>query len=356
MLLKLNEKSRFKQFLGYNNPVVLFGAGSFGIIILNYLKKFNIKVDYFCDNDSSKVGQYMNSIKIISVDELLNLNRDISIVITSTYFDEIYKQLDDMGFKRLFCFSSWFTMEHYNNVLYDSIENNIGKINKVFEMLADEKSKEVFTGILNYRLTFDIKDLMKCVSKNEMYFDKDIMNFQGEIYFVDGGAYDGETILKFIEATKGNFKSVYSFEPDQCNFELLKNNKDISKYSSKIKLENKGLYKQTGKVYFSSINDQGSCISEARTEDFINVVSIDDYAANNKITFIKMDIEGAEIDAINGAVKTLKIEKPKLSVCLYHKINDLWEIPLLIKSIQPDYKIYLRQYAYTLFDTVCYAI
>jgi FkbM family methyltransferase len=247
-------------------------------------------------------------------------------------------------------------MEHYNELLYNSIANNIENIENLFKILEDGKSKNVLKSVLNYRLTFDINDLINCVSKNEMYFDKDIMDFKGENYFIDGGAYDGKTILKFIEAAKGNFKFVYSFEPDKNNFALLKSNKRLVEYSSKIKLENKGLYKQTGKVCFSNSANQGSCINEGCPNNLINTISIDDYAVNNKITFIKMDIEGSEIDAINGGIKTLKFVKPTLSICLYHKMNDLWEIPLLIKSIQPDYKIYLRQYEYTLYDTVCYAI
>ncbi|MCI1715483.1 FkbM family methyltransferase [Clostridium sp.] len=357
--MDLNRESCLKKVLNSNGNVILFGAGGYGRLMFSIFKKLNMKIKYFCDNDINKHGKNIDEIKVISPNELSQFKRDTPIIITSdynNYFCEIYEQLKKMKFDNLYYFSPHFIMEHYNELLYNSIANNIENIENLFKILEDGKSKNVLKSVLNYRLTFDINDLINCVSKNEMYFDKDIMDFKGENYFIDGGAYDGKTILKFIEAAKGNFKFVYSFEPDKNNFALLKSNKRLVEYSSKIKLENKGLYKQTGKVCFSNSANQGSCINEGCPNNLINTISIDDYAVNNKITFIKMDIEGSEIDAINGGIKTLKFVKPTLSICLYHKMNDLWEIPLLIKSIQPDYKIYLRQYEYTLYDTVCYAI
>ena len=89
----------------------------------------------------------------------------------------------------------------------------------------------------------------------------------------------------------------------------------------------------------------------------INVLSIDDFMKDKEApTFIKMDIEGSETEALLGAKKIIKKYKPKLAISVYHNATDLWKIPLLIKSLNNDYKIYLRHYSNEIMDTICYAV
>ena len=88
----------------------------------------------------------------------------------------------------------------------------------------------------------------------------------------------------------------------------------------------------------------------------IKLITLDDYLYNRKPTFIKFDIEGSETEAILGMKKIMRDFKPKLAICVYHKPSDLWKIPLLIKKINPRYKIFIRHYTQTQHDTVCYAI
>ncbi|MEK7523076.1 MAG: FkbM family methyltransferase, partial [Patescibacteria group bacterium] len=86
----------------------------------------------------------------------------------------------------------------------------------------------------------------------------------------------------------------------------------------------------------------------------IKIVPIDKFI-NEHITYIKLDIEGFEKKALIGAKKTIKKYKPKLVICSYHNLNDIWELPMLIKKLRPDYKIFLRHYSDFLMDTICYA-
>jgi len=179
-----------------------------------------------------------------------------------------------------------------------------------------------------------------------------------------GGAANGDTAINFIEYAKNSYKKMYLFEPNQLMFKEMKENlKNIS--NNKIEYISSGLYDSKGKIGFD-LNSFSSRIDNKAT-DFITTVKLDDVVA--EATFIKLDIEGAELQALKGAQKLIKKCQPILAICLYHKPSDLVEIPLLIHSINPNYKLYIRKYGnfgelikydygeiYIDFDTVCYAI
>lgn len=116
----------------------------------------------------------------------------------------------------------------------------------------------------------------------------------------------------------------------------------------------RGLHEKTGKLYFVD-NQHGSMLSEQGGSSEIEVTSLDD-TITGKVSFIKMDIKGSEIPALRGGERVIRENKPKLAVCVYHLEEDLWEIPLLIKQLAPEYKIYMRQHFEELdWETVCYA-
>ena len=94
----------------------------------------------------------------------------------------------------------------------------------------------------------------------------------------------------------------------------------------------------------------GGGISKAK------IVRLDDELANERVSLVKMDIEGSEAAAIKGCEKLIKKYKPALAICVYHKVTDLWELPLLIKSFVPEYKLYLRHHSKTQIETVLYAV
>ena len=127
---------------------------------------------------------------------------------------------------------------------------------------------------------------------------------------------------------------------------------------SKVISVNKGISNVNGIVAFLENEElRGSSAIDKSGNTEIEVVRLDDFIpSDEKITFIKMDIEGAEIDALNGCKNILQKYKPKLAICIYHKPDDLWEIPLLIKRLVPEYQIYIRHYSNYLWETVCYAV
>lgn len=109
-------------------------------------------------------------------------------------------------------------------------------------------------------------------------------------------------------------------------------------------------------MYFEARGDVASHITKQKSDYVIQVVALDQYIYHEAPTLIKMDIEGAEQEALVGARKTIQTYRPKLVICLYHKPEDLFEIPLYIKSLNSDYNLYIRQYSNTKYETVCYAV
>ncbi len=334
------------------NNVIIFGASSAGINALHHLKSIGIEVIFFCDNDNKKWGNKLFEVEIISPKELLNRKGDSIILIASDYHREIRKQLIELKVKDIYYFSKFGL---FDNILYDSqyIWNNTERIGELFTILADEKSKKAVENILKYRLNCKVNYLDE-IYYNEPIFKKEFINLNNFETFVDAGAYDGDTILEIIKDTNGMFDKIYAFEPDERNYEKLVKVVDICGYKNQIEVLKLGLYDSNKVVNFNS-NLTNSSIDKDGTQQ-IEVARCDEVLKDKKVTYIKMDIEGAEFKALKGSENIILKQKPKLAICIYHTPTDLWELPLYIKKLLPDYKIYIRQNTNEIVDTVCYAI
>jgi FkbM family methyltransferase len=179
----------------------------------------------------------------------------------------------------------------------------------------------------------------------------------GNEIFVDGGAFTGDTAKIFFDKVKGVYKGYYGFEPDKKNAEQLRIFLGSTKNATVLE---KGLWSNDDVLSFDSGKDTGSTISDNGSVT-ISVTSLDnvfkDKPESEFPTFIKMDIEGAEKQALIGAENIIKATHPKLAICVYHKVEDIYELPELIMSYFNGYKLYLRHYnKCSLSETVLYAI
>ena len=230
---------------------------------------------------------------------------------------------------------------------------------KLYANLGDEKSRKTLMCILRYRTTGDF-DILHAESDFifNQYFDKDIMQFTDHEVFVDCGGFVGDTTEMFISRIR-NFSRIYSYEPENGNYE--KAERYLSTWEHqvyhKITLRNTGVGKESATLKISS-GGAGSHISQTGDQE-VHIVSLDE-DISEPVSFIKMDIEGFELDALAGAKNHILAEKPKLAICVYHKPDDLWQIPEYILQLNPTYKLYLRQYKYddgqNPWESVLYAI
>lgn len=222
---------------------------------------------------------------------------------------------------------------------------------RVYEILEDDFSKKTYQAVIQYRKTFDIRQLNQVVVQPQ-YFLKDILPPAKEEIFIDGGAYIGDSSRKFLKRYKaGDRYKIFLWEPDQSNRKQIP--KTLKK-NANYEIVPFAMWSEAAQLCFSNRGSGTSSVEEDGV--LVNADSIDHQMKGKKVTFIKMDIEGAEIEALKGAEKTIKAQKPKLAVCIYHEQSHLYKIPLLIKEMVPEYKLYIRQHSDTASETVVYAV
>ena len=383
-------------------PVVLFGAGSAGKELSAALQLHGVNPTCFCDNNSSRSGQLYCGLPIISLPELILAHKGSLILITTgTYAVEVKAQLVDLGFdeERLLSISSPEAMYYYTHFAQWYWHENDLKLYKddfvkVYNLLSDQKSKDIFVSrialfvngadcksflkFISELSEVDIHknidsegcaDSFKCTSEAYLQFNNDLIHLDDNEVLIDGGAFTGDSTQEFISACTRNkvaYRNIVCYEPDPAIFAQLKVN--TGKYRN-IALRPFGLWSHSATLTFadSSIFMPGSTRIVSASEyidDLPNIASgvskiittsIDEDLSDCEVTIIKMDIEGAEIEALRGSIKTIQRYLPKLIISAYHKRNDLFEIPLLIHQFNPSYKLYLRHFSGSFNETTLLA-
>lgn len=228
--------------------------------------------------------------------------------------------------------------EHGNDIIW------------LYEQLCDYRSKKLLLSILKNWYDFDFEVLKTSYEQNyPHYFDLDLVKCNEEEVIVDLGAYTGDTILDYLNYYGTScYKKIYGYEITDESFEILKNN--LSKFPN-IVLKKNAVIDENKTLYFNNneVDYSANMIEETGTIK-VEGVSLDD-DISEKITMIKMDIEGSEKKALLGSKNHIQKENPKLLISVYHGHNDLWEIPKLIKEINPNYNFYLRYYGNHIFPT-----
>jgi len=238
-------------------------------------------------------------------------------------------------------------------VTQDFILENIDFLRSFYDHLLDQQSKDSFVAYLLSKLRQDMKYLPPVFDKKQ-YFPSDIITLTGHESYFDCGAFTGDTIADFLRASGGGYHRIWAVEPDRTNYQQLMKYIENERLTN-IEAVNKGVYGYSGRLPFQ---EEGSMLSMITNESdrYIEVDTIGRIAAGNPVTYIKMDVEGAELQALQGAEKTIRAYKPVLGISIYHKERDLIDIPLYIKSIAPDYKFYFRVHKKLAIDAVLYGV
>lgn len=334
--------------------LILFGVCDMGMKIIRDCKKYQSawEVKCFIDNNTKKWETTFEGLPVYSPDYLKELDSDQYVVlITSMHITEMAEQLEALGTK--FYYSS-FWIDQENRDFYVQKEMNEEQLESIRELLVDQRSKDILDKV-RYKRKNGLLDYSDVYSATE-YFIDEFFSHTSEEVFVDGGGYTGDTIEEFDRWTKGEFKRIYSYEPDKNKAAQLK--EILYRFGDKVRFFEKGLYSAEGELNFKENQDFYSSritMDDADASYCIPCCSIDE-TVEEKVTFIKMDIEGAELQALEGAKKIILRDKPKLAICIYHNPNDLWEIPIWIHNLVPEYKFYIRHHGQRCYGTILYAV
>ena len=248
----------------------------------------------------------------------------------------------------------WKRRRYRKSIIF--FRKNSRKVQAIAELLADERSKEVYLGVIKARC--GLAQYSDFYTTQVQYFQNDFFKYGENEVLIDCGAYDGNTINDFIKFVP-NYKGIISFEATPATFEFLKKNHENN---SKIQLINKGVWSETTKLTFYEISGYNNAANRftfsPKMGEFhaitIDTISIDALELQEKVTLIKMDIEGAELEALKGAKKTILRDKPKLAICLYHSDEDMIRIAEYVHEIVPEYKLYVRHHWINGAETVLY--
>ena len=335
-------------------PLIMLGGGDRGYRLWKYLESNSIKVKTITvdkkywskgallahTNTELKIFEdEIEKYKKVNVVTGFALNQlDMSIISSRININKIYSI--NIGIFDNYLFSQDFFVKHYKD--FNWLYNNV----------ADDLSRELLVAHLNGRILGEYMDYPLASWNKPQYFLDDLVEWHEKEIVIDGGAYDGDTVREFISKMPEKIvkeSKIYCFEPDELNCKKIAKSYDKNKVESCIvNVVNIGLWSSKAILKFKNMGDEmGSVTSEGDTE--INVDSIDNYFKNtlDKITFIKMDIEGSELEALKGAKNTIYHNKPMLAICLYHKREDLITIPQYINKIVPEYKLFLRTHLST---------
>jgi FkbM family methyltransferase len=365
----LEERRVFDRLAGERGqPLVLFGAGNLGRRVLAGPRRVGEEPAAFIDNSPSLWGTVVEGLTVLSPADASARLGDRAVVVVTIWsprgrlaYPDVAAQMGALGCTRTVPFAPllWKYQEEFlpyfcidaPHRLYqhaDEVRVSLG--------LIDQSSRREYLTQLSYLLSpMDSIDIT--MPSASSYFPRDLIHLSRDEVFVDCGAYDGDTLLSFLNATGGRFRSVLAIEPDPGAAARLRAAvRDLPAHLRKrVVVHEKAVGAESGRVQFDASGTPGSRITASGGLS-VECIALDSLQGSPVPTFIKMDIEGAEADALLGAAVTIRSYRPILAVCIYHFQSDLYRLPALVHRLCPGYTLVLRRQGTASEDVVCFAI
>lgn len=335
----LNVTPLWQKLQETRKPILLYGMGNGADMIIKILESYSISYSDTFASDGFVRGHSFHGKRVLSFSEAKEKYGDFVIIVTFAVHDEptmnFISQLSD-SFE---LYAPTVSVVDGSPFDLDFFKENEDNFHKAYEMLSDEKSKSDYLDILRFKLSGDVKYLVKTHSEKMKLYDE-VLPLSDNETIMDLGAYDGDTVREFLTVTNGKYNKIFALEPDEKNFRKLE--RKTEGLENLIRL-NIGTWDKKETLYFAKKSGRNSRLEDGGVPVEFNSV---DNIADCEITFIKMDIEGAELKALEGAKNTVRKYKPKLYVCAYHRNEDMFALPFKIKELYEGYKIYFRQHPY----------
>ena len=366
---KLREHTWYDRLTDGRDGLILFGAGNHGRHILHGLRQLGIEPIGFADNNAAFWGKRIDGLPVFAPADAARRHGNRASFLVTVFshgsgrsFAAFRNQLTALGCTCVVPFAA-LAWKHADLFIPDycidlphKIVQDADAVRAAYALWADQSSRREFLDQLRWRLVPD-GEALEADNAEEQYFPSLLTSLGEDETFVDCGAYDGDTIRSFLTHRANRFRGIIAFEPDPVNFGHL------SRYvvglpaatRQRIELHQAGTGLRREKVRFAATGNTGAAISESGELE-IDCVPLDHVLAGRTPSYIKMDIEGAEPDALAGAAHSISSGAPILAICVYHRQDHLWRIPLLIRALQQDYQFFLRRHLEECWEVVCYAI
>ena len=318
-------------------PIWLYGMGNGADKILDELTRRGIKVSGVFASDGFVRHQQFRGFTVLSYSEAVERDGDIIVLLCfgSSRPDVLQNIYRIAGERELYApdvavigggiFDTEYAREHR------------AELERVYSMLADDLSKKTFEECIRYRLSGDITHLKNCESSPDKAW-KNIIKPTDDEHFVDLGAFVGDTVEEFVSKVD-SYAHIYAVEPTKKSFLRLKKATDGMK---NIDLFNLAISSGEGTLTFNTHGGRNH--AESTSGEAIAASSLDNLLDGKRATLIKMDLEGGESAAIDGARKTILSHKPQMQIACYHRTEDYFVLPLKVAEIRDDYRLYMRHF------------
>lgn len=321
-----------------DKPIVLYGMGNGADKIINVLNSYSIPFRGVFASDGFVRDKLFHGYKISSFSDL---EREFGEMILLLCFGSARGEVLE-NIRRISDRQELYAPDVpvIGEGLFDAdyVASHRKQLEEVYCALADEQSRKTFENTVKYKLSGKLDYLFDCeVDENEPY--DSFLKLGGDEVFLDLGAYNGDTVADFCNRAC-SYKKIIAVEPDKRTFKkLVANTADIEN----IRCACFGISSFCGKGGFGMRGGRSSSVKDADSE--IEFITVDKLAFNEQPSFIKMDIEGEEVNAINGARDVIEEYRPKMLISCYHRTEDLFAVPEAVRAIRQDYKIYMRHFS-----------
>lgn len=343
-------KTVWETVLTTDKPVLLYGTGNGADRIIDELERLGKTIDGVFASDGFVRKRLFRGFPVMSYTEAKKeFDSFLVLVAFGSSRKEVMNNIRSIaGEQELYAVDVPVYGDNiFNREFYLS---HLSEIEKVKSLFADEKSRQIYTDIIDFKLSGDINYLLHCETEKEEAYRNILKLGENEIY-VDLGAFNGDTIGEFLHYTNA-YKKIYAVEPDKKNFKKLCENTSHLENIESLPICIGSKY---GNIFFSKHGGRNA--AEDRNGEEIECNSVDNILKGQSATYIKFDVEGLEAEAIDGAKETIGQFKPKMAVSCYHHSEDIFTLPLKIMAIRPDYQLHIRHFPYIpAWDTQFYFI
>ena len=345
---KIPEKDLWEHLASTPKAIVMYGMGNGADKILTVCEKYNITVADFFASDGFVRGHSFHGKTVLSYSQIKEKYGAENIIVLISFgsslpdvlslFRKVSSECETYAPDVPVCGEGLFNLDFFNK--------NLSSIVEAREMLCDDLSRKIYDNVILYKLTGKIDYLFYAESeKNESY---ELLGAKQFKICADLGAYNGDTVRELLEICP-DAEKIYALEPDRRNFKKL--DTFCNTYDGKTELIpiNAAAWSEDTLISFADEGNRNSGVfaplKTAKTTE-IYAKALDSVLQTNQIDYIKYDVEGAEKEALLGSSQTISLHAPALLVSAYHRNEDIFELPLLIKKLNPSYKFYYRRYPY----------
>jgi FkbM family methyltransferase len=344
--------------------LVFFGAGNIGRYLLARARTVGIEPLAFAD-DTEKCGTTVDGLRVLSPEDAAVEFEGPTFVVTilnpALPFARARRCLAPLGtpvvsFAHLARLDPEAMLPIYHFADSAVVLDNAERVREAFEELADDDSRRQFITQLAFRLRLDFEALPQPAAPE--YFPTYVTDrLDDDCLFIDGGAYDGDTVRLFLDVCGERFGRIVALEPDRENFARLQMYVERLplEVQPRIDVRRAGIGREHATSRFVTTGDMSARFGAGG--DAVEVVTVDELVGGFPATaYVKLDIEGAEWDAIEGASELIRRSPPIFALAAYHRPTDLWELPLALRRLSPAYSLRMRTEGYDGTDVVCYAV